>query len=134
MLGEQLKLSDDQKAKVADILNKLEEAQKPLIKTQRLAAEEFVVSLTKPGLQAVELQAGAEAAMKAEAAILTERIKTLVGLRAALAPDQLTELNKMIDQTTIPWRPGASSPAIERFQLPPGNTPAAPGATEAKPK
>lgn len=126
MLAERLKLTDDQKTRIAGILNKSEDMQKPLIQTQKVAAEEFVVGLTKAGLHEAELQAVADAAMKAESVILTQRIKTLVALRAALNPDQVTELNTMIDQTTVIWRSGGSAPGFNTMPPPPTTPPAPP--------
>ena len=136
MLGERLKLTDGDKTKVSDILTKSEEAMKPLIQAQRKAAEECVTALTKPGLQEIEVQTAADLAMKAEAAILTEKIKTLFALRAALSPEQVTELNSMIDQATSIWRPGAFGPMMNRFPAQPTQTqptpPAEPKAPESK--
>jgi hypothetical protein len=140
MFDERLKLTDEQHTKLQDILTKSEEDLKPLIQTQKKVAEEFVTGLTKPGLRETDLQAAADLAMKAESAILTEKIKALLAVRAALQPDQVTQFNAMLDQVTSVWRPGASTPAptIQKFPSVPAEAPttppAKPGAPPAKTK
>ncbi len=128
-MAEQLKLTDEQKAKISAIIAASDEAQKPLIQTQRRVAEQFVGSLMGPNLQEVEVQAGADLAMKSEAAILTHRVKTLFAIRQVLTPDQITALDTMISRTTLIWRPAAMMDRIRGTT--PGAMPVSPAAPDA---
>lgn len=107
MLEVHLKLTADQKAKVVDFLSKSEEAMRPLIDAHRKASEVFVDALATTGTTEAALRTAGENVMKAEAALLAERVKTFIGLRALLTNEQNQELNKIMIQNTAPWRPQA---------------------------
>jgi Spy/CpxP family protein refolding chaperone len=107
MFNERLRLTDDQSKKIEEIIKKSEDDLRPLILTQKRVAEDFAISLTRTGLQEIEVQTAGEMAMKAEAAILARKIKTLFDIRAVLQPEQIVEFNSLLDQTTTLWRPGS---------------------------
>lgn len=131
MLAARLSLSDEEKAKVLDLLTKADEALKPKIEAQKKAAEEFVNSLTKDGLDQAALIAAGENAMKAESAILAEKIKTLADLRAILTSRQKIELNKMLEQFSSPWKP--RPPAEAQPVMPPAAPSTPPSESERRP-
>jgi Spy/CpxP family protein refolding chaperone len=116
MFDERLRLTEDQHSKLQTILLQSQENLKKLIQDHKTAAEAFVTSLTKPGAQQADVQAAAEVTSKAEQAMLMEKIKELFAIRAVLQPDQIAELNTMIDNTTTQWRPSplpANRPALQ---------------------
>jgi Spy/CpxP family protein refolding chaperone len=126
MFEARLKLTPDQKAKVADLLKKAEEALKPKIELQRAAAGKFQDSLITKGATEATIIADGQAAMAAETALLVEKIKTLMALRALLTEDQNAELDKIFRQFGMPWRqappPGAQSSASPAQPTPSGLT------------
>lgn len=130
LLVERLKLSEAQQTKISEILAKSEEEMRPLIKAQRQSAEEFFTGLTKVGLQEIEVQTGAELAVKAETAVMTQRIKTLFQVRAVLDAGQVETLNEMIRRASPIQRPVPHGDMIHRVP----DDPAGQKAPETKPE
>ena len=128
MLEQQLKLADDQKAKVLDYLTKADEGLKSKIDAQRKAGEAFAMALAKAGSSEATLTAAGTAAMNAESAVLNDKIKTLIGLRAMLTSEQNAELDKMLSMVTSSYRPREphGRPGGPGMPPPPGPAPAPP--------
>jgi Spy/CpxP family protein refolding chaperone len=105
-LSMRLSLTDDQKSKVADLLDKADKEIKPKIEAQIKAGQDYVAQLTKPTVTQAELTAVADKAMKAETDVLMARINTLFALKALLTPDQNKLLADRLAQYSYPWREG----------------------------
>ncbi len=102
MLSSKLKLTDDQKTKVDDLMSKADTAIKPKIDHQKKAIEAYSELLAKSDTSDAVLLAAADEVMKAEAAIVAEKIKTLQALRALLDDQQKNELNSILLRYTAP--------------------------------
>lgn len=126
-LGARLSLTDEQKTKINDLLAKADETLKPLVETQRQAAENFAVAMAKPETDQAALLAAADKAMKAEAAIMNERVKTFGELKALLDDKQKAELSKYLEHTRTWWR-ASGSPGQVPMTLPAPPPPVAPPA------
>lgn len=112
MLSGKLGLTSEQEPKVRDLLKQSDEALKPKIATQRAATEKFISLLTKPDSSAAEIAAAADEASKADAAILSEKIKTFIALRDMLTEAQKVELGKLMSDVSTPWKPRPTAPPI----------------------
>lgn len=119
MLAARLSLTEDQQKKIADLLTRVEEDMAPVIEAQQAAARDFVIAFGNPDTSQADLVAAAEKAMKAELAIMTERIKTLYALRALLTPEQNKSFSELLEQYTSPWRAQGAQPRV----VPPRPTP-----------
>lgn len=111
--AERLKLTEDQKTKLDEVTGKSDDALKPLIEAQRKASQDYAALLIKPDARVAEVKTAAEAAVKAEGAILAERVNRLFAIRALLTPEQLAEFNSNLEMQTRIWRmdnPGVPQP------------------------
>jgi Spy/CpxP family protein refolding chaperone len=104
MLSSRLKLTDEQKSKINDLMSKADAAVKPKIESQKKAVDKYMQLLQKNDVTETELIAAADEAIKAESVIVTEKLKTLQALRALLNDDQKTELNSMLTRIVSPIR------------------------------
>ena len=109
-LAKRLNLTDAQKTQIADLLTKSEDAIKPKIEEQRKAAADFAIAMAKSDTTEAALLAAAEKAQKAEMAIIADRIKTLVAVRAAFTDQQKTDFTQFVEQRTMIWRGEAFPP------------------------
>ncbi len=126
-LSARLSLTDEQKTKVSDLLAKADETLKALVETQRKTAENFAVAMAKPETDQTALLAAADEVMKAEAAIMTERVKTFGELKALLDDEQKVELGKYLENTKTWWRE-SGSPGLVPLTLPAPAPPVVPPA------
>ena len=104
-LALRLGLSEEDKAKVLNLLTKTEEDSTPLYEAQRMTAEAYAIALTKETTTQAELLAAAAKAMKAESDVLDSKIKTLYALKAMLKPEQNAALNTLLKQYSMQWLP-----------------------------
>lgn len=119
VLESQLKLTDAQKPRVRDLLTKAEEKFKTLIEAQRKAGRAFVEALTAKTDETMLISLG-QAAAKADADLIAEKVKTLDALRALLTDQQNMDLNKALDRIGIMWkirsvppsRPASPAPTV----------------------
>jgi Spy/CpxP family protein refolding chaperone len=112
-LSKYLSLSDAQKTQVTDLLTKAEAAVIPKIEAQRKATQEFVEAMADGSATEAALTAAADRAYKAELAVVAEKIKTLVQLRALFSEQQKMDFNKYVEDRTVPWRmEGARPPSV----------------------
>jgi len=100
-----LNLTDEQKAKVVNLLTKAEEDAVPKVEAQRKAAQEFAIAVGKESTTQAEMMAAAEKAMKAEAELLNDKIRTLYALKAMLTDEQNTKLAAKLMSLSVPWLP-----------------------------
>ncbi len=100
-----MNLTDDQKIKVTDLLVKAEKDSEPAVMAQKKAAEDFVTLLGKQDASEKDLRAAAISAESAEQALIMEKIKTLMALRALLTSGQNEALSKWLDRWTAQWKP-----------------------------
>lgn len=105
-MAEFLKLNDQEKTKVQELLTKANAAAAPLLETLKKADSDYVNLLTDPNSTQADLTAAADKAMKAEQAVMDEKIKTLYTLRAALTPEQNKQLSEVLSRFTAIWKPG----------------------------
>lgn len=103
-MTDRLQLSEDQQKKITELLTKAERDLTPKVEAQRKAGEEFVTLLARENAGADELAAAAEKASKAETAVVVDKVKTLLALRAMLTAEQNKTLSEMIEQYTMMWR------------------------------
>lgn len=115
-LGFLLNMTDDQKAKALDLLNKAEEERKPKVAAQIKAAEEYIALLGRTGSSAGELTAAAQKVMAADNDLMAGRIRTFVAFRALLTPEQNKRLAEELEQSARRWLP--------QTQAAPASTPA----------
>lgn len=104
-LAARLGLTEEDKAKVLNMLVKSEEESRPLYDAQMKAAEDYAIALAKEATTQAELQAAAEKAIKAEAEVMNGKIKTLYVLKAMLKPAQNTALTELLKQYSVQWLP-----------------------------
>lgn len=124
-LSMRLSLTEDQKTKVSDLLNKAEKDIKPKVEAQVKAGQDYVAELAKPEVTQAQLTAAADKALKAEAEVMTMRISALFALKSLLTADQNKLLADRLAAYSFAWREGGR-PA-------PGPTPApAPAPAPAK--
>ncbi|MCE5321970.1 Spy/CpxP family protein refolding chaperone [bacterium] len=98
MLSTQLNLTDEQKTKVTELFSEADKTLKPTIQAQQKAVDKYTKLLLDNSTSESDLTSAAADAMKMESAIVTEKIKTLEGLRALLTDDQKAKLNTMFAQ------------------------------------
>jgi Spy/CpxP family protein refolding chaperone len=103
-LAKNLNLTDEQTAKITDLLAKADDALKPKIEEQRKATKDFATALTSPDASQAAIVSAFEKAMKSETAIAAESVKTLFALRGLLTDQQKADFNKMVETRTDPWR------------------------------
>jgi Spy/CpxP family protein refolding chaperone len=118
VLESQLKLTDAQKPQVRDLLTKAEEKFKTLIEAQRKAGRAFVEALTAKIDEARMISLG-QAAAKADADLIAEKVRTLNALRALLTDQQNADLNTVLDRAAMMWKMGPGSPPRTPAAAPP---------------
>ena len=119
-----LKLTSDQKIKVADLLTKAEADLQPAVKAQRKAAEDFVALMVKSTPSEHELTAAAAIAESAEQVMLIAKVRTLVALRALLTAEQNEAMSKWLDRWSAAWKPMTQMPQpLAPLTPPAGPTP-----------
>ncbi len=118
VLESQLKLADAQKPRVRDLLTKAEGKFRPLIEAQRKAGRTFVEALTAKTDEARMISLG-QAATKADADLIAEKVRTLNALRALLTDQQNADLNKVLDRAAMMWKMGPGSPPPTPAATPP---------------
>ena len=104
VLSSKLNLDSNQKTKLADILAKADESAEPKVEAQRLAAEKFVIVLAKNGSTDAEIKSAGDAAVKADADLLDERINTFSSIKNILNDQQKKDLAKFVADYTVIWR------------------------------
>jgi len=110
MLAARLNLTEDEKAKVLDVLTKFDKDIKPKIENQIKLARDFTAVLVNPNATQAELAAAADKVMKAESEVLTARIQGLFALKALLTAEQNKQLAEFLDQFAKPWREQSTPP------------------------
>lgn len=126
VLAEQLKLTDDQRTKVADLVEKLDEALNPKVEVQRKAADAFANAMIDSNTTQAAIAAAAEKVMKAELDLISEYTKALQDVRALLTQEQSKLLQQFLERHTMPFR--AMRPRPPADQPPPPSAPAGPAA------
>ena len=111
MLAARLNLTEDDKAKVLDVLTKADKDIKPKIENQIKLARDYTAVLVNPNAKQTELAAAADLVMKAESEVLTARIQGLFALKALLTAEQNKQLAEYMDQFARPWRERPTPPA-----------------------
>lgn len=132
-LSLRLNLTDDQKTKVADLLDKADKDIKPKIEAQIKAGQDYIAQLTNTSTTQAELTMAADKAMKAESDVLMARIGTLFALRGLLTVDQNKQLSDRLTISTYPWREGGQVPGPPMPGAMPKRAPATAPATAPAP-
>ena len=122
MLAIRLKMTNEQKQKLVDLLVNADKELAPKIEAQRAAAQSFVTALANKASTEADLTAAAEKAMKAETELVDARVKTFVALRAQLTAEQNEAFSQIMAQYTMLWQ-----------QTSPAATPATPTPAPAAP-
>jgi len=110
ILSASLSLTDDQKAKLTELLESSDSVLKPKIEVQIKAGQDYVALLTKVGSTQTELAAAADKAMKAETDVLMAKIGAFVAVRGLLTADQNEQFSKRLSQYMRPWLGGGEVP------------------------
>ncbi len=105
MLAVRLKLTDQQKTEVTNLLTKAQEDMAGKIDTQRKTATGFVLALAKEDVTAAALESAADKAMKAETELFRAKIKTLFAVKSKLTLEQNKELALLLKLYTKAWQP-----------------------------
>lgn len=121
-LSLRLNLTDDQKTKVAALLEKAENDIKPKVEAQTKAGQAYIDLLINPNATKAQINAAADKTMKAETDVLTARIDTLFALKGLLNAEQNKLLAERLEQYTSPWRDGGR--AVPQPPAAPANAPA----------
>ncbi|MEN6357874.1 MAG: Spy/CpxP family protein refolding chaperone [Armatimonadota bacterium] len=126
MLSARLNLTDEQKAKVTELFSESEKTLNPAIQEQQKAVDKYTKVLLDNNASESELTSAAVEAMKAESSIVTQKIKTLEGLRALLNDDQKSKLNTVLAQFAAISHIQILKPKLEQSGAQPITSPAAP--------
>jgi len=121
LLAARLNMNEEQKAKVLELLTKLDSDIKPKIENQNKAARDYIAMLTNPNAAQAELAAVGDKVMRAESEVLRARIGGLFALRALLNPDQNKLLTEYLDNSTKPWRQQSGPPGPPARTAPTAN-------------
>ncbi len=105
ILARELKLTDEQKSKVAEVLTKFSEDLQPKVTAQRSAGAEFAAAVANPESTPAAITAAADKVMKAELDIVSEDAKTLQTLRGMLTPEQAELFRVFLDRYGATYRP-----------------------------
>ena len=100
-----LKLTDEQKTEVTNLLTKAQKDTAAKVDTQRKTATDFALALAKADVTAAALESAVDKAMKAETELFRAKIKTLFVLKSKLTQEQNKELALLLKQYTNTWLP-----------------------------
>jgi Spy/CpxP family protein refolding chaperone len=110
-LGFLLTLTDDQKTKALDLLNKSDEESKPKVTAQTKAAADYIALLGKENSTLADLTAAAQKVLAADNDLMADRIKAFVAFKGLLTPEQNKRLAQELEQTARRWLPQVAAPA-----------------------
>ena len=105
MFVARLKLTDEQKTEVTNLLTKAQKDTAAKVDTQRKTATDFALALAKADVTAAALESAVDKAMKAETELFRAKIKTLFVLKSKLTQEQNKELALLLKQYTNTWLP-----------------------------